>query len=268
MKNTIVFFRILLLLSFSTIHTACNSEVTVELVSDNLAMTNEVLEKFTEKKIYFAHQSIGFNILDGINDITQDINIKEINEVILNDSSFFCHSTIGENTKPFLKIDEFSNNIRDGLGDNVDIAILKLCYIDFFYMSEVDELFNHYYETYKNLEESYPEVTFIHFTVPLHSQQKGLKAIVKKILGKEVWGYDDNLRRQQFNEKIRNTYSLVFDIAEIESTRSDGSRSVHTLNGKEYYSLLPEYSNDGAHLNKKAANLVAKKLILFISELK
>jgi lysophospholipase L1-like esterase len=108
---------------------------------------------------------------------------------------------------------------------------------------------------------------FIHFTSPLVTQQKGIKAFIKKMIGREVRGYKDNLIRQKYNELIRNSYKNIFDLAEIESTLPDGTRTIHSIDGESYYSLYSGYTDDGGHLNKEAAKIVANKLLIFISEL-
>lgn len=46
------------------------------------SITPKILDKFSQKKIYFAHQSVGYNIVDGIADIVTDypeisLNVKE-----------------------------------------------------------------------------------------------------------------------------------------------------------------------------------------------
>jgi len=58
----------------------------------------------------------------------------------------------------------------------------------------------------------------------------------------------------------------VFDIAKIESTNTENTREVHSLDGEKYYSLFPEYATDGGHLIKKGRDLVARKLIKFTAE--
>lgn len=235
--------------------------------STSEVLSEKIVERVKQKKIYFAHMSVGHNILNGISDIAEKINIQELDEQFQFNIPVFSHSKIGENTKPLLKIDDFSKKLTEDIGENIDIAFLKLCYVDINSASEIDLLFNHYFDTYNKLHKKFPKITFIHFTVPLTTQQKGIKAIIKKILGREVRGYTDNLNRQKFNELIRKNYIHVFDLAEIESTRPDGTRTVHTINGKIYYSLFPGYTEDGGHLNKKAGEIVAEKLLTFISKI-
>lgn len=235
--------------------------------SYDAAIPAKVIEKLKERTIYFAHMSVGSNIIDGISSLTDELNIQEIGETDSFASLFLLHSKIGENTKPLLKIKEFNERLESGIGGEIDTAFLKLCYVDISGITDVDFLFDQYQKTYTQIEKQFPDLTIIHFTVPLTTRQKGLKSIIKRIIGRDVRGYEDNLKRQEFNEMIRSHYSTVFDLAEIESTNPDGTRSMHTMNGKTYFSLVPDYTTDGGHLNESAGKMVAHKLLTYISEL-
>ena len=246
-----------------------------EDVNNKGKITVSDIENLEKSRVYFAHQSVGYNILDGVSDVLsgfdKTLNIVETSDVSESGSYFLAHSRVGENTKPETKIREFSDNLNSGLGESVDIALLKLCYVDITPDTDVDSLFTNYKKTMDNLEKLFPDTLFVHSTVPLMSQQTGLKPFIKKIIGRQVWGYEDNLRRQEYNELLRNEYEsegTLFDIAKIESTKPDGSRNVHSLDGKEYFSMVPEYTSDGGHLNEKGSALVAGNLIKFLSELK
>jgi len=270
MKNTL-----LLTILISTL-IACDGGGMAENINHSgLKISAADIEKLVNAKIYFAHQSVGYNILDGIRDVLgkydETLNIVETTDVSKLTGSFFAHSSIGENTRPITKITEFYNNMNNGMGQSVDIAFLKLCYVDINSETDVDSLFKEYQSIFNKLKLQYPQITFIHFTDPLVAQQTGLKAFIKKILGRQLSGVEDNLRRQEYNELLRAAYSgkePLFDIAEIESTKPDGSRNVHSLNGKKYFSMVPEYTSDGGHLNVDGRDQIAEKLIKFISELR
>jgi len=233
----------------------------------NDTVSDEVIKNVQKRNIYFAHKSVGFNIIDGIKDITDKINIQSIVDNPQISESIFLHSQIGENYKPLLKLEDFSKRINSEVLNSIDTAFLKFCYVDVDETTDIDVLFGTYTETYAILEERNPKIMFIHMTIPLMSQQKGLKSFIKKLIGRKVNGYEDNVRRQEFNSKIRENYPLIFDIAEIESTKPDGSRMIHSLNGIEYYSMYSGYTNDGGHLNETGRKKVAKELLEFLSKL-
>ena len=56
-----------------------------------------------------------------------------------------------------------------------------------------------------------------------------------------------------------------FDLAEIQSTFSNGGRSTFEKNGETYYHMVSEYTNDRTHLNEKGRRVVAEKLLLFLA---
>lgn len=227
------------------------------------------------KKIYFGHQSVGFNIIDGIKDIMKEnhqikLNIIEtINPSDLN-SPAFTHSPVGRNMNPKSKSDAFAGLINERLGNKVDIAFFKFCYVDIVPETNVSKLFEEYESTMSSLRAKYPRIVFVHFTVPVTTLQSGPKALMKKIIGRPVGGYEDNIKREEFNEKLRKRYAgkePVFDLAFIESTNEAGSRVTFTHKGKTGYILAFEYTNDGGHLNDRGRKIVAEQLLIFLSKL-
>ena len=71
-------------------------------------------------------------------------------------------------------------------------------------------------------------------------------------------------------QKLREAYGSInrlFDLATIESTRPDGTRSGFEKDGKTYYSLVPEYTYVSGHLNEAGRRVVAKRLLLFLANL-
>lgn len=227
----------------------------------------EKWEKLAQKSIFFGHQSVGFNILNGLNLIMADNPHIKLNIV---------HKWIGENTKPKSKIDAFDNILRNGVGDKVDIAFMKFCYVDITSSTDVDKVFSDYNKILSGLESSFPGVTFIHVTTPLTSVPTGINALlqaaknlVKKILGKPVFDYEDNINRNNFNEKLLSKYNAknyVFDLARIEYILPDGSVSSFRKNGKNYYCLAADYTNDGGHLNEKGSKKAAEQLLVFLAQ--
>lgn len=230
-------------------------------------ISHEQLENVREKSYYFGHQSVGNNILDGIADLAMSLNIQNLDDYADSGNPVFLHSQVGRNNYPISKLEDFSQKLSGAVGSNVQVAFLKLCYVDVNENTDVDALFNDYSKTFNQLQTQFPDITFVHFTVPLMSRQKGLKSFIKKIIGRDLYGYEDNLKRQNLNEKIRQQYDIVFDIAVIESTKPDGSRMEHTLNGQTYFSMHPDYTDDGGHLNETGRTKVAGELLRFLSEL-
>jgi hypothetical protein len=224
------------------------------------------------KKIYFGHQSVGYNIIDGIKDVMKEnpqikLNIIETTDSAKFNEGIFAHSKVGRNVDPVSKLNDFNAKLENGIGQKADIAALKLCYVDVVADSDVKKIFDDYVPSISQLKMKYPGLTVIHFTVPLTSIQTGIRAWVKKIIGRPIDGIDDNIKRNEFNKMLIEHYESkepVFDLAAIESTMSDGIRVSFIIDGKHYYFLNPAYTNDGGHLNNYGRKIVAEQFLIFI----
>ena len=232
-------------------------------------------EKLARKKIYFGHQSVGYNILDGIAAIMAQYPKIKLNIVETADASDFrvgvlAHSTVGKNVDPTSKINDFSNYINQGIGKKADFAALKFCYVDIAPETDVDKMLGEYTQSVEALKRKYAGVKFIHFTSPLTINQTGYKAWIKKLLGRSPYGMQENVKRHEYNQLLLQKYldkEPVFDIATIESTFPDGSRATFQYDGKSYYSLVPEYTSDGGHLNELGQKKVASQFLVFLANL-
>ena len=234
-------------------------------------------EKLSQKKIFFGHQSVGFNVIAGIEDLMKEYRKIKLNIVETSDpkdfgSGVFAHSRVGKNTEPASKTAEFSNFLEQGIAIQAETAALKFCYVDVTSKSDVQKVFENYVKTADALKAKYPDLKLIHFTAPLTKIQTSWKTWIKNIMGKkDIWEYSDNIKRNQYNELLVKKYKgkeTVFDIARVESTKPDGSRNTYEYNGKNYYSMVPEYTNDGGHLNEIGRKRVAAEfLVTLVNEI-
>ena len=267
---------ILIVIILSTLLTSCSGEKMSEQSNKFPSIKDvpdETWEKLSNKKIYFGHQSVGFNIIDGIKELMKEypqikLNIVETKDSSKFNSGIFAHSRVGKNIDPKSKIDGLVKFMDDGLGNEVDIIFLKLCYVDIKAETNVQVLFNEYSAAMSLIKERYPQLSVLHFTNPLTKVQSGPKSVVKRLIGKPLRDYDDNVKRNEYNELLKNKYEgkeHVFDLALIESTFPDGSRTFFTTNGKTYYSLAPIYTEDGGHLNDIGKKVVAEQFLMFLA---
>ena len=246
---------------------------TEEMDLHTVPVNNSELEKLSQKTIFFGHQSVGFNILEGISEIIgehKNVNLKIVESKEIGSKKQFYHFRIGKNGDPAFKMQDFADMLDGGIGRQADIAFLKLCYIDFWFNTNVEEVFQKYRQTMERLQDSYPNVLFVHFTAPLTVRENGVKTLIKGMIGRPRWGYEDNLIREKFNRLMRDEYGqtgLVFDIARLESTLPDGSRLEYKLNDQEYFALVPEYTSDGGHLNETGRRIIANNLLHFLASI-
>lgn len=219
-------------------------------------------DKLAGKKIYFGHQSVGFNIIEGISEIISELpniklNIQEINQPGSFNQPVFVHSRVGKNLNPISKCDDFKRMMENGIGDNADLAFFKFCYVDINKDTNLDSVFKYYVQTISYLKEKYLKVIFIHFTVPLCVNANSKVEL-------------NNVKRNDFNKLLKEKFmqdGLIFDLARYESTNLEGNERFFELQGKKYNSLLPEYSYDGGHLNKMGRVIIAKYFLSFLTEI-
>lgn len=235
----------------------------------------EAWQKLSEKKIYFGHQSVGQNIIDGVKDIMKEqaqikLNIIETNDPKDFNAPIFAHSPVGKNMDPASKCDAFADFMLKGLGQKVDFAFFKFCYIDILSATDVNKVFTGYRNSIEQARKSSPGATIIHITTPLRVVQTGPRVWIKKIIGRSIGGYDDNVKREQFNAMLRKEYSgkePIFDLALIESIFPDGTQVIFKKDGKVYPALVPAYTNDGGHLNELGRKKVAEQFLIFLANL-
>ena len=254
-----------------------------DIKMDSSGVAAEKLSKLNDKRIFFGHQSVGYNILDGVKMLQEknsSIGIKEVklkspDELRKNGNGVIFHSEMGTNFDPRSKIDDFSSWMNKGIGGNVDIAFLKFCFVDIGTQTDLNALFDYYKKTMADLKKQYPSTTFVHLTVPLVSELTGVaylkhkfKGLIKIFLGKNE--FYENVKKFTYNEMIRREYAgkePVFDLAAIESTFPDGNRSVFVSDGKNIETMVPGYTNDGGHLAMKGKKVVAEKMLVFLADL-
>lgn len=224
------------------------------------------LARLSGKRILFGHQSVGANILAGVEALATSarpaLRVVEVTRPADLEPGTLGHVLVAENGRPALKLESFERAL-EAAGEPPDIALLKFCYVDFGAQTDTGALFARYQETLRRLHERYPRTTFVHVTVPLTVVQRGPRAWAKSVLGRPV-GLAENARREEYNARLRGAYQgrePIFDLARLESTRPDGGLEVTEWKGQEVPSLVPAYSQDGGHLNALGRTLAARQLI-------
>ena len=164
-----------------------------------------------------------------------------------------------QNEKPLVKIGDFNAKLRSGIGEQADVAMMKLCYVDIMSDTDADALLTRYRETIAALERDFPKATFVHVTVPLMTEQGSLSKLKSLLTGSGRFGPAENAARERLNALIRRDYAggHLYDLAAIESTAPDGSRATGTYQGQPYYRLYDGYASDSGHLNGEGARVAA-----------
>lgn len=225
-------------------------------------------------RIYFGHQSVGANIVDGIRDIAGLH--PDVPFVIVDPSAarsigtpFFAESLIGRNSDPNSKCSAFEDVMAEFDPGSVDIALMKFCYVDIKHETNIDSVFSRYVRGMDSLKRSYPGTTFVHITVPTTERTSALKQFAKKVLGKvDTWDVAAT-KRYEYNQRLRSTFASepLFDLERIESRRPDGEVLEFEYRGKRATMLYGAYSDDGGHLNDYGRKVVAREMIRYIAQL-
>jgi hypothetical protein len=204
-----------------------------------MADLDKDLATLGEARIYFNHQSVGFNLLDGLARLGK----VPITQVDLAHPEGFAHkgvvhTALGMNTQPATKIDGFRQALA-AMPQPPDVAMMKFCYIDFGPGTDPQALFAKYQQTMDELAARYPKTRFMHATVPLVVGKPRWKRAIKDLLGRSDDSYA-NARREAFSELVRRTYPAdrVFDLARVESTRPDGTRETFDKDGRPIPALV------------------------------
>ena len=232
-----------------------------------------LIEEVSNLKVYFGHQSVGCNIMEGIYVWEQEtgVYLKAVESrdfKAVSDASF-VHFRIGKNGDFRGKVDDFVSLVTQIPDGENPIAFFKFCFVDITSESDVDSEFEYYNEKMLYLKDNYPNIKFVVCTVPVTGVQKGIRAAAKRILNRTPYGYLDNIKRQEFNERIISDFSgimSVFDLAGLEATHPDGSIETYSCDGDDYPCMPDYYRTDYGHLNSFGARTISYNLLAFLVE--
>jgi len=262
-------------------------EIDVNLITD------KDIETLTTQNIFFGHMSVGYNIIDGIENIRtaskrfSKIHMQELREGESANNPGLYHAKVGNNGFPKKKCDSFKTRLtEDRFGSKTNIAFFKFCYVDFRDNTDIIKIFNYYTETTNYLKKEFPNLTIVHVTVPLQIHSWGIQGMIENIIKGNlgnirngigcfkrnlIKGDIANIKRNEFNEMLVNTYNNIdpiYDLAKVESTLPDGERVTFRHKGAVYFSLAKEYTSDGGHLNESGSFCAARELLTTLADIK
>jgi hypothetical protein len=201
----------------------------------------EIIDKVAAMKIYFAHASVGANIMEGFATLhSSDSSEYPLAQESAGESppAQMTNGMIYEHDRGnpgwSTKVKDFETSVRNGWHyPNVDISINKFCWID------QDAKLATYLDSMSALEADFPDTKFVYFTMP-YSTGTNANAVL----------------RAKFNSELRTWIEtednkLLFDLADIESHDPGGVQQTFTSQNKEYENLYTEYTFDEGHLNEE-----------------
>jgi hypothetical protein len=231
-------------------------------------------------RTFFAHQSVGADILAGIEQLTrtgsrvaQVLDLAQARDNIepdLTHSLLIIHERVGANREPLTKIAGFRAVLDAKLRPEVDVALLKFCYVDITTQAEAETLWRHYETAIEELSTVHPGVRLVHCTVPLRSLPEGPYAWLRRALGHRHPAIAANRARDWFNRQLRERFGKshrLFDLAALESRRANGKPCELMDAGTRVPSLAREWTYDGGHLNEPGRTMAAAAFLEFLQTL-
>ena len=202
--------------------TGCSEKPRTE--NKNEKIDANMIKIVKQKKVFFGHQSVGYNILSGIESLTTEINLHELDKIENIDTPGIYHAKIGKNGFPKSKVDAFIQKLRENdFGNKIDVAFLKFCYVDFNKDSDIHDIINYYIKSIKLMSHEFPKLRIIHVTVPLTVHSYGIRNYIRTL----IFGDISNVKRNQYNSLLINIYkdsAAIYDLAALESRYPDGTR--------------------------------------------
>jgi hypothetical protein len=235
------------------------------------SVSGDVRARIANSRIFFAHQSVGENIVDGLKSLPEadgaTLRLVSVDEAAPSGPAFI-HARLGHNGDPKSKTDAFEQALDAGLGTTVDLAFQKYCYADFEATTDVKAVFGYYKQASERIQRRFPELSVVHVTAPLVTVQSGPRATIKRWIGRVPDYYIENAVREEFNQLMRAEYASsgrLFDLARLESSPQGASPQPILFRGRTLYTLQPEYTTDGGHLNSPTRQWIASELVTFLA---
>lgn len=228
-------------------------------------------ESLTHRSIFFGHQSVGDNLLQGMVSVGREhpawnLRITKAADTPHPRGPVLVHARVGKNGDPDSKMQAFARYLESAQAP-YDIAFFKFCYVDVTAATDPDRLFSTYEKTMTDLRARFSITRFIHVTVPLSAIETGPKAWFNRVRGHPST-VDHNRQRDRYNQLLRSRYAgrePIFDLARVESTTPDGYAHTWTTRGVTVPALVAEYTSDGAHLNALGQRISAEQLLITLA---
>jgi len=257
----------LLALSVMPLLCACIGQDEVPPV--NAAEYRGDLEALARVRVFFAHQSVGRDLIQGIAELAAEarvpLSVAKLDGGLAGPGPGVFHDNIGKNNEPLGKISEFAEVLKRNEAPGFDVALLKFCYEDLSAGSITDPraLLDQYASRVATLRAAYPNLRIVHVTSPLRADPAEWKTPIKRLLGWDTYEDADNRIRGVYNAELRKRFAgeAIFDIAEAESTLPRGKRSAFASGGNSVFTLAPAFTSDGGHLNARGRQVMAAAFV-------
>ncbi len=199
-------------------------------------------------KVLFGHQSVGNNLIAGLAVLGRNHPERygwriqaQPNLAWFQGGGGLGHFPVGRNGDGPGKVRDFVRWMDTlGYGAAVDVAMMKLCFVDLQGPagSDAPGLFQAYREGMESLEQAHPTVRLVWWTQPLVKQGNRVR----------------NEFNQMVREHCRSQGKCFFDFADLESHDPAGVESTDGAGP----CLFSGYTRDGGHLTEEGSVRMAR----------
>lgn len=222
------------------------------------------------RRVYFAHMSVGGNIVDGIAVLVRErpdlgLRLVRSSDPDSVEGGALIHNFVGENGDPTGKCADFARIILSAQHRPVDVGAQKFCYADFGKQSDPDSVFAEYARRTEALRNQQPGLRIVHVTAPLLVSRFDVKDVARKILGK-MTSKEQLAKVRRFNDLLRARYAGVDPIFDLAALEASGGLPYTTLPADQ--SLAVSIATpDGGHLNEAGQRALAAHFLAFLATL-
>ncbi len=230
--------------------------------------------RLAQRRLFFGHQSVGGNILDGVAEVLRDnpaigLRVVETDDPSQMTAPGLYHARIGKNGAPDTKLASFSRIAGTAMADS-GTALLKYCYVDVTGGTDPAALFAAYQREVDAMKAAHPALTVVHVTLPLETDWGEYFHWKRVIRGQLTTHRELNWIRQGYNEALRRTYAgrePVFDLARLQATGADGVLQTVRYRRTRVPILARTWTEDGGHLNAAGRRRVAEAFLATLAKL-
>lgn len=200
-------------------------------------------ERLRGARIFFGHQSVGQNILDGAEQLGFRFRSVSAGEEYDGDVRL-GEALLGRNGDGVGKVRAYVDLLdRGGVGRRVDAAGMKLCYSDVEGTTDLEPLKAAYASAVDRLTQAFPHLRLLHVTPPLESDDG-----------------PGNTKRLALGTWLKERYgtrAVVLDLAAVESTSPTGA----PCRKNNVPALCDALREDHGHLSEGGSRHVAKAFL-------
>lgn len=245
---------------------SCAPRDTMPSAVDLALPADTTLSRMAGLRIYFGHQSVGGNLMAGLQSLEQGGLRLPIQVVRTDDpdsipGGVIAHQWIGENGDPTGKMRAYLDALRGPTTRSVNVAMMKLCYSDFSLDVDPSALFSAYVATIDSLAEARPALVVVHVTTPIVADEGWARTLWRRVRGR-MTSEQRNQKIEAYNQLMRARFASgnrMFDLAALEADGSGQSTGVPALR--------KAYTDDGQHLNALGQQVAATAFVRFLAGL-